>query len=221
MKWTTKLNTFLCPSDPYSGGINLCNYMASFGTTTYMPYFQQYVATETTAGVNQSETTGLFTIWKSYGIQSVTDGTSNTMAFAEALTGEGIVGYNQKAPNGGNGSQYRGNFVFIQSAFDANAPTSGDVYDLSTVPNALSKVATDIQTCAAAFRAQQPGSIADYRGYRWILGIPGSTMFNAARLPMSPFSTDAGFGIEVVASVATPIQAGQYPLRVPTQAVSM
>ena len=86
------------------------------------------------------------------------------------------------APNGGNGSQYRGNFVSIQSATDAGAPTSGDVYDFS-VPNALSKVATDIQTCAAAFRASLPGSIADYRGYRWILGIPGSTMFNAADTP--------------------------------------
>ena len=41
--YITKLNAFLCPSDPYSGSLNLCNYMASFGTTTYMPYFQQYV----------------------------------------------------------------------------------------------------------------------------------------------------------------------------------
>ena len=36
----TKLNTFLCPSDPYSGTQNLCNYNASFGTTTYMPFYQ-------------------------------------------------------------------------------------------------------------------------------------------------------------------------------------
>jgi prepilin-type N-terminal cleavage/methylation domain-containing protein/prepilin-type processing-associated H-X9-DG protein len=181
--YNTKVNAFLCPSDPYSGGLNLCNYMASFGTTTYMPYFQQAVSSETTAGINQSETTGIFTIWKSYGIQSVTDGTSNTMAFAEALTGQGANGYNQSAPNGGNGSQYRGNFVFIQSATNGGAPSSGDVYDVSAIPNAPTLVANDIQTCATAFRASLPGSIADYRGYRWILGIPGATMFNAVQTP--------------------------------------
>src|SRR5271156_742883 len=27
--YNTKLIAFLCPSDPYSGGLNLCNYMAS------------------------------------------------------------------------------------------------------------------------------------------------------------------------------------------------
>lgn len=38
--YNTKLNAFLCPSDPYSGQQNLCNYMACYGTTTYMPYYQ-------------------------------------------------------------------------------------------------------------------------------------------------------------------------------------
>jgi prepilin-type N-terminal cleavage/methylation domain-containing protein/prepilin-type processing-associated H-X9-DG protein len=175
--YSTKLNAFLCPSDPYSGTQNLCNYAASFGTTTYMPYYQ---VNNSQPGVNQSETTGIFTIWKSYSLQSVTDGTSNTMAFAEALTGEGANGYNGNGPNGGNGSQYRGNFVFLQTG---GAPTSGDVYDVSAVPNALTLVANDIQTCAAGFRAALTGSIADYRGYRWILGIPGATMFNAVQTP--------------------------------------
>jgi prepilin-type processing-associated H-X9-DG protein len=170
--YNTKLNAFLCPSDPYSGIQNLCNYAGSFGTTTYMPYYQ---VNNSQASVNQAETTGIFTIWKSYGVQSVTDGTSNTMAFAEALTGTGGNGY-----SGGNGSPYRGNFVFLQTG---GAPTSGDVYDVSAVPNSLTKVMNDIQTCAAGFRAAAPGSIADYRGYRWILGIPGATMFNAVQTP--------------------------------------
>jgi prepilin-type processing-associated H-X9-DG protein len=102
------------------------------------------------------------------------------MAFAEALTGQGGIGYNGSAPNGGNGSQYRGNFVFLQTG---GAPTSGDVYDVSAVPNAYTLVANDIQTCAAGFRASAPNSIADYRGYRWIIGIPGATMFNAVQTP--------------------------------------
>ena len=167
----TKLNTFLCPSDPYSGTQNLCNYNASFGTTTYMPFYQVGSGSNS----SQGETTGLFTIWKSYKLGNVTDGTSNTVAFAEALTGQGGSGY-----SGANGSQYRGNFVFLQTG---GAPTSGDVYDVSAVPNAIALVTADIQTCAAGFKAALPGSIADYRGYRWILGIPGSAMSNAVQTP--------------------------------------
>ena len=38
--YNTKLNAFLCPSDPNSGITNLCNYAGSIGTTTYSPEFQ-------------------------------------------------------------------------------------------------------------------------------------------------------------------------------------
>jgi prepilin-type processing-associated H-X9-DG protein len=170
------LNAFLCPSDPYSGIQNLCNYAGSFGTTTYMPYLQ----VGNSAPSSQSDTTGLFTIWKSYGIQSVTDGTSNTMAFAEALTGQGGNGYNSSGPTQGNGSQYRGNYIYLQTG---GSPRSGEVYDVSAIPNAIALVTADIQTCAAGFVASLPNSIADYRGYRWILGTPGATMFNAVQTP--------------------------------------
>ena len=174
--YSTKLNAFLCPSDPYSGIQNLCNYAGSFGTTTYMPDLQ---TSGTSPPSPNKDTTGLFTIWKSYTIQSVTDGTSSTMAFAENLTGQGGNGYT-RGPTQVNGSQYRGNYIYMQTG---GSPTSGEVYDVSAVPNALSKVATDIQSCAAAFMASLPHSIADYRGYRWILGTPGATMFNAVQTP--------------------------------------
>ena len=181
--YNTKLNAFLCPSDPYSGIQNLCNYMGNLGTTTYMPYYQLH---STQTAVNQSDTTGLFTIWKAYGISNVTDGTSNTMAFAEALTGQGGAGY-----SGSASSQYRGNFVFIQGS---TAPQTGNVYDLSAVPNAYALVLADIQTCATQFRAAQPGSIADYRGYRWIQGIPGATLFNAVQTPNESIFNGCRFG---------------------------
>ena len=43
--YNTKLNLFLCPSDPYSGIQNLNNYMACYGTTTWMPGYQSGSAT--------------------------------------------------------------------------------------------------------------------------------------------------------------------------------
>ena len=92
--YNTKLNAFLCPSDPNSGITNLCNYAGSIGTTTYSPEFQVGNAAIKGGG----DTTGIFTMWKSYGIQNVTDGTSNTLAFAEALVGNyaGGTGYGQR-----------------------------------------------------------------------------------------------------------------------------
>jgi prepilin-type N-terminal cleavage/methylation domain-containing protein/prepilin-type processing-associated H-X9-DG protein len=167
--YNTKLNTFLCPSDPYSGSQNLCNYMACYGTTTWMPGYQSKAVT-----INPSkDTTGLFTIYKSYGIPNVTDGTSNTIAYSESLVGNGCGGY-----AGGTSSLYRGNYVFIQGG---GAPQSGLVLDISASPYA--SVIADIQTCAASFQQQLPFSIADYRGYRWMIGIPGATMFNSVQTP--------------------------------------
>jgi prepilin-type N-terminal cleavage/methylation domain-containing protein/prepilin-type processing-associated H-X9-DG protein len=174
--YNTKLNAFLCPSDPYSGIQNLCNYAGCFGTTTYMPYLQ---VSSSLPPSNKDDTTGLFTIWKSYTIQSVTDGTSNTMAFAENLTGQGGNGYT-RGPTQVNGTQYRGNYIYLQTG---GSPQSGEIYDVSAIPNAIALVTADIQTCAAGFVASLPGSIADYRGYRWILGTPGATMFNAVQKP--------------------------------------
>jgi prepilin-type N-terminal cleavage/methylation domain-containing protein/prepilin-type processing-associated H-X9-DG protein len=166
--YNTKLNVFLCPSDPFSGIQNLSNYMACYGTTTWMPGYQSGSATVRV----QADTTGVFTIWKSYGIQNVTDGTSNTMAFSEAIVGTGCGGY-----AGGTSSLYRGNYVFLQGS----GPVSGLVLDISASKYAA--VITDLQTCAAGFRAQAIGTIADYRGYKWIMGIPGASMFNSVQTP--------------------------------------
>ena len=69
------------------------------------------------------------------------------MAFAENLTGQGGNGYT-RGPTQVNGSQYRGNYIYLQTG---GSPTSGEVYDVSAIPNALSMVAADIQTCAAGF----------------------------------------------------------------------
>ena len=75
--YKSRVNEFLCPSDPNAGVTNLNSYIDSFGTTTIT------AITQTTTG-----STGLFTFWQSYGIQHCLDGTSNTIAFSEGLVGD-------------------------------------------------------------------------------------------------------------------------------------
>jgi prepilin-type N-terminal cleavage/methylation domain-containing protein/prepilin-type processing-associated H-X9-DG protein len=187
--YNTKLNAFLCPSDPNSGITNLCNYAGSIGTTTWTPDFQVGNATVR----NNGETTGVFTLWKPYAIQNVTDGTSNTLAFAEALVGNyaGGTGYGQRrSPYTGNVT-YRGNIVDTPASFVASSGggnKTGRVYDVSAVPNAQQLVAADIAAIGQMMINYQtvltnPNKVIGYRGYRWIIGITGATLFNSVQTP--------------------------------------
>jgi prepilin-type N-terminal cleavage/methylation domain-containing protein/prepilin-type processing-associated H-X9-DG protein len=187
--YNTRLNAFLCPSDPYSGNTNLCNYAGSMGTTTYSPSFQVSNAAIRGGG----DTTGIFTIWKAYGIQNVTDGTSNTLAFAEALVGNyaGGTGYGQRHTGYGGDVTYRGNIVDTPASFVASSGggnSTGRVYDVSAVPNAQQLVANDIAAIAQMMTNYQtvltnPNKVVGYRGYRWIIGITGATLFNSVQTP--------------------------------------
>jgi prepilin-type N-terminal cleavage/methylation domain-containing protein len=96
----TNIASFMCPSDPNVGQRqNNNNYAASYGATTSNCYTWttftpgDFSASSETSG----ESTGIFTIAKSYGIQHITDGASNTVAYSEALVGDA------------NGSEFAGN----------------------------------------------------------------------------------------------------------------
>ena len=101
-----------------------------------------------------ADTTGIFTMWKSYGIQNVTDGTSNTLAFAEALVGNyaGRTGYGQRhvavqrkcPPIAATLSVTPSSFV----ASSGGGNKTGRVYDISAVPNAVNLVQADIAAIA-------------------------------------------------------------------------
>jgi len=88
------LSAFLCPSDPNSGRNKanqyLNNYYASIGTT--IGNVQGY----------PSQSTGIFCYSIPYGLQDILDGSSNTVAWSEAVVGGG----NNGKPN------YKGNGIF-------------------------------------------------------------------------------------------------------------
>jgi prepilin-type N-terminal cleavage/methylation domain-containing protein/prepilin-type processing-associated H-X9-DG protein len=156
------LDIFLCPSDPYAGIFNTNNYHGSYGTTTNDNYPE-------TGGC-----TGLFTVEQSYGIVHCLDGTSGTIAFSEALVGDG-QGCGRIGNNCINPSRYRGN-VFMSNAL-AEIP-GARVYNAFLTRGA---VLAQLQSCAEAF--QTTPYIADHRGWRWTLGVTGFTMFNTIQTP--------------------------------------
>ena len=91
------ISSFLCPSDPNASFDRSNSYHASIGSTTYE------------SPVN---TPGMFAVWKSYGVSDCTDGTSNTIAFAEALTGRNNSGFGYGGQiNTASGDAYRGDMV--------------------------------------------------------------------------------------------------------------
>ena len=154
----TLVNGFLCPSDPNAGKVNTNSYYASIGMTT---------GEEGNIGGGSS---GLFATWIVYGIRDVTDGTSNTVAFAEALTGDNR---GNSRGNANPPSLYRGNGVIGAGSTDLF------LYNASTN---MPLVTSTLQTCAAAFNTTS-GLVVDFRGYRWGFGVSGFTMMNFVQTP--------------------------------------
>ncbi len=156
------VSTFLCPSDARAGQQNTCSYHGSYGTTTNDNYPQ-------TGGC-----TGLFTVEQSFAISACEDGTSSTVAFAEALVGDGL-GYGRIGHNITDPSRYRGN-VFMSAT--VTAPPGSRTDDAFQNKAA---VLEGLETCAVAF--QKTNYIADQRGWRWGQGVTGFSMFNTIQTP--------------------------------------
>ncbi|MDR3638339.1 MAG: DUF1559 domain-containing protein [Isosphaeraceae bacterium] len=152
--YNTKINSFLCPSDGNAGVSNINSYHDSMGTTT-----QQV----------PQQTTGMFAYQTAYNMATVTDGTSNTIAFGEALVGD----QNAAAQKLGNAT---GNA--------AGGGTAVNLLDVSTsggsMQAAIANVQKDLALCSSWF-AQ--GMVTNNRGNHWGWGSIGASLFNTVVPP--------------------------------------
>jgi prepilin-type N-terminal cleavage/methylation domain-containing protein/prepilin-type processing-associated H-X9-DG protein len=175
-----RVSVFLCPSDPNAGTLSVTrsadgrqdmldlSYVGSAGTTTNSPNNTAPTNTWATMG-----STGIFWWYIAYGIQSVTDGTSNTVAFSEALVS------NNGGPNNAASSSYSlypGNSMTGISA----AGPPAQQYDANQNPAA---VLAGLQGCTTAWNAHQ--GFSNCRGIFWEVGSLGMTMFNTIATPNS------------------------------------
>ncbi len=145
--YLAKIASFMCPSDGNAGKVGLNNYNGSMGTSMY--------STAT------SDTTGLFGYQQSYTLADIRDGTSNTIAFAEAVVGE----RNTSILGKGNSTGAIANGNGLQTIYD--------------VSGRLNELKTDMQLCDTAFLSERNND----RGRYWGEGSMGNTMFNTVVAP--------------------------------------
>ncbi len=178
----TILNTFICPSDgmspvsPQSSQWNgfTNNYYFSVGTTN--------------AYWGGAPTTGVFTQGgQAYGVQAITDGTSNTIAYGEALVGDGST-----------------EFVKWRDGPSVSAYSAGFVYDISAV--AYTSVIADFNACQLGLTTQQ-ASYYNNKGPRWSQDDGVFSLFNTI---VPPSSLQWTFGACKTGSTATNLSDAEY-----------
>ena len=121
----------------------------------------------------QAFSTGLFAYWVCFGIQDCTDGTSNTIAYAESLVGDS--GNNSAAYGTHNNNTVMG----VTTATAAEVPDASAVSYQGLILPALN-------ACSTAYKAGGGGgSMSNQNGARWAWGGVAQTLFNTVAPPNS------------------------------------
>jgi len=114
--------------------------------------------------------TGLFGYQTKVGLEDITDGTSNTIAFSEGLTGDRNPNANSLGNSTGNGGIPAGSVV---NQYDASSVGG-------SIATALAGLKADMASCTTQWNI--PLRLND-RGYRWTMGCMGYTFFNTVMPP--------------------------------------
>ncbi len=158
---------------------NINSYRGSVGTTTSIyngPPNTGYACCQpdplNIAGgmpFGKPNSTGMFVYWLSYGIQDCTDGSSNTVLFAEAMVGD---------PTGNpmTSSYLRSN----NGVTGVTTAAGAELNDASSV-SYLGVIVPAINACTTAYKANTNVSVVV--GNRWAWGAVGQTLFNTVVPP--------------------------------------
>jgi len=151
--WQSRVSSYECPSDGLVGQENTNNYFGSVGTTVGFR--------------SHPHSRGIFAFQRTYGLQDVSDGTSNTISYSEALV----------SSTAGASTQ--------QKWRDGPAPAGATVsaaYRLLNGPDNLAGMQQDWQSCNRFFRTEINRG---QRGYRWGLSNLGESLFQTLIPPNS------------------------------------
>ena len=158
--FNTKVAVFLCPSDPDGGTALTNNYFACIGPNTQSNNVSQL----TTNGMAKGNgTPGMFSYTFSYGIRDATDGTSNTIAFAEALC-----------------SPPKGKVIRKTGLVGVSDPGGSQLFNAFSNPAAVLRL---VGVCDAAWVSSPAKDLPNAIGTRWSMGVNGWTMFNTILTP--------------------------------------
>ncbi len=150
----TQVDAFLCPSDSYAGAPNLNSYYASTGTSIQH---------------TPRQSTGVFAYQTAYSTRDMSDGSSNTIAFGEGLSGDGEA------------DPYRGNGV-VNAGTPFSDPNSASAERYPT------QLMSNLQACGTRLKesVNDPSALSVNRGQFWGWGVEAMSLFNTIVPPNSP-----------------------------------
>ena len=172
--YLTRIAGFLCPSDGPAGATNINNYRGSIGTTVVQ-------------GIPSKQVSGLFSmssLLNTYGganptitLAMITDGTSNTIAFGEAMVG--IAGRGNATPANG---------ISLSSKSSTNFNKDWDGQDVEQKP--ATSLSAALAECNAFWKTKPAGSswgsgMKERGGWFWAIGGRTFTLFNTVIPPNS------------------------------------